>query len=131
VAAAAAFTTYGVSISSPIGAELPEARSATTITMVLVGLWILVELIRPLTRERALLVASLGGVFAVILALPFARSFFALVIPAPDVWAVIIATTIAAAILVHWSLIAIDRLWHRTQARRERRPAPAHEDGRT
>jgi cation-transporting ATPase E len=130
-AAAAAFTTYGVSISSPIGAELPEARTATTITMVLVGLWILVELIRPLTRERALLVASLGGVFAVILALPFARSFFALVIPAPDVWAVIIATTIAAAILVHWSLIAIDRLWHRTQARRERRPAPAHEDGRT
>jgi hypothetical protein len=76
-------------------------------------------------------VASLGGVFAVILALPFARSFFALVIPAPDVWVVIIATTIVAAVLVHWSLIGIDRLWHRSETRRERRPAHAHKDGGT
>jgi cation-transporting ATPase E len=131
VAAAAAFFTYGLAISSLIAADLPEARTATTITMILVGLWILVELIQPLTRERVSLVAALGAASVLILITPFGRTFFALVIPSLQVWGVIIGVTIVAIFLVHWSLIGVDRLWHLDQERRARETSSAGDRGIT
>ena len=129
MAAAAAFFTYGLAISSPIAADLPEARTATTITMILVGLWILVELIQPLTRQRMSLVAALSLASVMILITPFGRTFFALVIPSLQVWGVIIGVTIVAILLVHWSLIGVDRLWHVNQKRRVREAAAAGDRG--
>jgi hypothetical protein len=99
--------------------------------MILVGLWILVELIQPLTRERVSLVAALGAASVLILITPFGRTFFALVIPSLQVWGVIIGVTIVAIFLVHWSLIGVDRLWHLDQERRARETSSAGDRGIT
>lgn len=118
---------YGVSINAPFNAPLPEARTATTITMVIVGLWILVELIQPLTRERIVLVAALAAAFALTILVPLAREFFALVIPSAEVLAVIFGVTAVAVLLVHWSLIVTDRVWHMDLERRARAGAASDE----
>ena len=106
VAAAAAYGVYAA--VRAIDSDLSVARSATTITMVLVGMWVLVELTSPLTPKRAALVASLIGAFALVLAVPFGREFFELVIPPVDVIAVIIGISVTAAIVLHMALRIVD-----------------------
>ena len=106
VAAGAAYGAY--SATRALDPNLSVARSATTITMVLVGMWVLVELTSPLTPKRAALVAALVGAFALILALPPGRIFFDLVIPPPDIMAVIAAITVAGATVLHVALRFVD-----------------------
>ncbi|MFV9672941.1 MAG: HAD-IC family P-type ATPase [Acidimicrobiia bacterium] len=106
VAAAAAYGVY--SATRAINTDLSVARSATTITMVLVGMWVLVELISPLTPKRAVLIGSLLGAFALILALPLGRTFFDLLIPPLNVNAVIIAVSVVAAVILHSLLRFVD-----------------------
>ena len=106
VAAAAAYGVY--SAARAIDGDLTIARSATTITMVLVGMWILVELVIPLTPSRFALVGAMIAAFALILVVPFGRSFFDLVIPPFDIIAVIAAVTVVAAIVLHVALRVVD-----------------------
>ncbi len=106
VAATAAYGVY--SAAGAINADLSVARSATTITMVLVGMWVLVELISPLTPKRAALIGSLVGAFILILALPLSRTFFDLVIPPLNVSAVVIAVSVVAAVILHSMLAFVD-----------------------
>ncbi|MEA3501721.1 MAG: HAD-IC family P-type ATPase, partial [Actinomycetota bacterium] len=106
VAAGAAYGVY--SAARAIDGDLSVARSATTITMVLVGMWVLVELTSPLTPKRAALVASLVGAFAAILALPFGRAFFDLVIPPLTIIVVIVVISVTAAIVLHLALRIVD-----------------------
>jgi cation-transporting P-type ATPase E len=61
--------------------SLAEARTTATLVLAAVGLWILVILARPVTRWRAVLVASMAGCLVVILLVPFLRDFYALEIP--------------------------------------------------
>ncbi|MCU1572402.1 MAG: Cation transport ATPase [Micrococcaceae bacterium] len=63
------------------GAQLQAAQTATTGTVLLVALWVLGALARPFDRWRALLVAAMAAVLVLVLAVPFARAFFALQIP--------------------------------------------------
>ncbi|MGB5167397.1 MAG: HAD-IC family P-type ATPase, partial [Acidimicrobiia bacterium] len=79
VAATAAYGVY--SAARAIEGDLTIARSATTITMVLVGMWILVELVTPLTPSRLALVGAMMASFALTLIVPLGRTFFDLVIP--------------------------------------------------
>ena len=58
--------------------SLAEARTAATVTLLTVGLWILNLMARPITPGRAVLFGSMVGIFAVILAVPALRDFFAL-----------------------------------------------------
>jgi len=106
VASAAAYGVYAA--TGALNEEAIVARSATTITMILVGLWILIELVSPMTPKRAVLVASMFGAFAVIMAIPFARDFFHLVIPPLDIIGVILGVSILAAVLVHVGLRLVD-----------------------
>jgi cation-transporting ATPase E len=76
--------------------------------MVLVGLWILVELVSPMTPKRAVLVAAMFGAFAIVMAIPFAREFFRLVIPPVDIIGVILGVSILAAVLIHVGLRLVD-----------------------
>jgi len=118
VAAGAAYGAYAA--TRAINPDLDVARSATTITMVLVGLWVLVELTSPLTPKRAALVAALAGSFAVIIGLPPGRAFFDLVIPPLDVSVVVIVISVTAAIVLHVILRIVDHHdgkwipWHRS-----------------
>jgi len=106
VAAAAAYGVY--SAARVIEGDLTIARSATTITMVLVGMWILIELVIPLTPSRMALVGAMMAAFALTLIVPFGRTFFDLVIPPLDIIAVIAAATIVAAIVLHVALRVVD-----------------------
>jgi hypothetical protein len=71
-------------------------------------MWVLVELVSPLTPKRAALVGSLLGAFALILVLPAGRTFYDLVIPPLNVSAVIAAVSVVAAIILHVMLRIVD-----------------------
>jgi cation-transporting ATPase E len=109
VAAIAAYVTYGA--ARAIEGDLVIARSATTITMVLVGVWVLVELVSPLTPTRSALVGSMIAAFALVLVVPFGRTFFELVIPPFDVAGVVLAVTLVAALVLHVALRVADHRW--------------------
>ncbi|WP_026554266.1 HAD-IC family P-type ATPase [Arthrobacter sp. 35W] len=57
------------------------SQTAATMTVLLVALWVLGALARPFDRWRALLVGAMVLALSLILAIPFARDFFALQIP--------------------------------------------------
>lgn len=106
VAAAAAYGVYGAARS--IDGDLTVARSATTITMVLVGMWILAELVSPLTPRRTALIGSLTAAFGLVLVIPFVRVFYDLVIPPLDICIVIFGVAVVSAAVLHASLWAVD-----------------------
>ena len=106
VAATAAYGVY--STTRAIDGDLTIARSATTITMVLVGMWVLIELVIPLTPSRTALVGAMVATFALTLLVPFGRTFFDLVIPPLDITAVIASVTVVAAIVLHVALRVVD-----------------------
>lgn len=105
----AATAAYGVYAAAGALARDPIVdRSATTITMVLVGLWILIELISPLTPKRAALVGSMFALFTVVLVVPFGREFFHLVIPPIEIIGVILGAALAAGFALHHALRLMD-----------------------
>ena len=117
VAATAAYVVYGA--TRAIDGDLIVARSATTTTMVLVGVWVLVELVIPLTPTRIALVGSMIAAFALVLVVPFGRAFFELVIPPLDIAGVIVGVSLLAAVALHLALRVVDHHegpwvpWHR------------------
>ncbi|HET9729359.1 MAG TPA: HAD-IC family P-type ATPase, partial [Acidimicrobiia bacterium] len=80
VAAAATFASYALA-RQVHGVTTDEARTAATFTLMIVGLWVLHRLARPLTLFRALLFAAMVGAFVVIIGLPALRDWFALDFP--------------------------------------------------
>ncbi|MBG0740748.1 HAD-IC family P-type ATPase [Paeniglutamicibacter antarcticus] len=62
-------------------AQIQAGQTATTIAVLLVALWVLSALARPFDKWRALLMSVLILALALILAVPFARAFFALQVP--------------------------------------------------
>jgi cation-transporting ATPase E len=87
---------YATTFPNPLlGEELAvrEAQTAVTMTVLLVALWVLGALARPFDKWRALLVATMVLGLALVMAVPFARNFFALDIPRGGLLAVTIAVT--------------------------------------
>lgn len=130
-AAVVTFGLYGLARSNVIDATLQESRTGATITMVLLGFWILFELIRPLNRGRAVLMTALIGAFALTLAVPLSREFFDLVLPGVEGWAVIGTGVLFGMLLIDVALHVTDILherWVRTHpdpdAGRDTMPRP-------
>jgi cation-transporting ATPase E len=84
VAAAAALVSYGI---ARFGHELSLRESRTTAALVLiaVGMWVLVLQARPFNWWKTLLVASMVGSVAVIMAVAWLRDFYAMQLPPADV----------------------------------------------
>jgi cation-transporting ATPase E len=80
VAAATTMAAYALARTTE-GANQTEARSVATITLFVVGLWVLGMLIRPTSPWRAGLVLAMVGAFVVIMAVPSFRHYFALGLP--------------------------------------------------
>jgi cation-transporting ATPase E len=99
VAGSASLATYSIAF---YGYDVPlkEARTATTITLVIVGLWVLLILARPLTVWRGVLAASMIACVGIILAVPALRDFYALELPPGDVTASALAVAAAACVLL-------------------------------
>jgi cation-transporting ATPase E len=98
VAAAATFIAYWIARNSG-GVSTDEARTAATIVLFCVGLWILALLARPMTNVRVLLLAVMGAAFALALVIPSVRDFFALNAP-PAAVVVGIVVVVGAAGMV-------------------------------
>lgn len=79
VAATAVFVTFAIARAD--GGPLVAQRSAATLTLVCLGLWVLVLLARPLNWWRALLVGAMFAGFGLVVATPWLREFFALRLP--------------------------------------------------
>ena len=94
-------------------AQLADARTAATLTLTLVGLWILGMLARPLTGWRLWLVAAMALGLVLVVLVPFARSFFALVLLAPQQLALVAAAAAGGAVLVELGVRLAG--WHRVQ----------------
>jgi hypothetical protein len=78
VAAASTFAAYAVARQYD---ELPVSRTAATIALLVVGLWVLNLLARPITPGRFLLFGAMVLAFAVILGVKGLRNWFALGLP--------------------------------------------------
>ncbi|HEX6919287.1 MAG TPA: HAD-IC family P-type ATPase [Actinomycetes bacterium] len=121
VAAVATFTAYSLSRDEP-GTSLTEARTAATLVLFGVALWILGILARPASPARRALVASMAAAFLLTLAVPAAREFFALDPPRALVW-------LAAVGVVALAGLALELGWRAAGWVRERveiRPAGGH-----
>ena len=103
VAAATTFAAYAIGRHYD---TLAGARTAATIALLIVGLWILNLLARPITPGRFALFASMVGAFLLILAVPGLRDWFALQPPgAPAMWGTIICAGCGIAVLeVGWQI---------------------------
>jgi len=97
VAGTASLATYSIAF---YGYDVPlkEARTATTITLVIVGLWVLLILARPITLWRGALAGAMIACVGFILAVPGLRDFYALQLPPDNVTASALAVAAAAVI---------------------------------
>ena len=98
VAAAATFAGYWIARHAG-GVSTHQARTAATIVLFCVGLWILALLARPMTSARVMLLAAMGAAFACAVTITGARHFFALDIP-PRAVCIGLAGVVGAAGLV-------------------------------
>jgi len=110
VAAAATFSSYAI-VRDVLDVDLTQARTTATLVLLVVGLWVLAILARPITPFRAALVGSMVGLFLLVLTYPPAREFYALEIPPGD--AVFAGLCIAAS-----AIALLEISWEITQRRR-------------
>ncbi len=83
VIAASVAITYALAREETVGTR--EARTITTVVLMVLGLYVLGMLARPFTRYRAVLLLAMIGLFLGALAIPLARDFYALSLPSLDV----------------------------------------------
>ena len=121
LAAAGTFAAYAVARSRSPQVSLDQARTTATITLVGIGLLVLLRLARPLTMWRATLVASMAGLFFLVLALPAGRKFFALSLPPPGIATVATLIVVAVGVIMEIATWAAAR--YGTRYARARSPA--------
>ncbi|MBU6215799.1 MAG: cation-translocating P-type ATPase [Acidobacteria bacterium] len=107
VAAVASLVVYAAALRDE-GLSLVEARTATTITLLGVGLAILLQLTRSLPPWRWVLVGVMGASILVVLTVPFLSEFFELDMPSGSTWAVIAAVVVVAGIAVRFIPVTAD-----------------------
>jgi cation-transporting ATPase E len=99
VAAIGTFTTYAW-VYEILDRPLDQARTTATLALFAIGMAIVLIVARPLTKVRALMVVAMIGAFAVILAVPWLREFYGLVLPSFWIWAPATAVAGGASLLV-------------------------------
>ncbi|MFN8025815.1 MAG: HAD-IC family P-type ATPase [Acidimicrobiia bacterium] len=99
IGATAALAAYAI---ARYGHDLPtrEIRTASALVLIAVGLWVLVIQARPFNWWKSLLVASMAGSIAVILAVGFIRDFYAVQMPPADVLLEVSGVAVVAIILL-------------------------------
>ncbi|HET9609370.1 MAG TPA: HAD-IC family P-type ATPase [Acidimicrobiales bacterium] len=98
LAAIATMSAYGLARTQDVSTT--EARTAATITLFVVALWVLAILSRPVNHWRSGLVTAMAGLFVAVLLVPWTRHFFALDLPPRDVTAAAFAFGAGAAALL-------------------------------
>lgn len=110
IAAASAFTSYGIALQ--IGEPVPSARSAATVTLFIVTTAVLLQSARPLNAIRLGIVALMISIFLSVLYIPYLSNFFALSLGAERYSAVAVGVGLVGALLVWLAVIVTDK-WRR------------------
>ncbi|MEV4382701.1 HAD-IC family P-type ATPase [Streptosporangium sp. NPDC049644] len=94
ICATAVYLSYWIAQSG--AATLAESRTSAVITLFVAAWWVLALVARPYVWWRVALVASMAGLFALTLAIPFTREFFALTLRDPAAGGVAAGLGVAA-----------------------------------
>ncbi|GAA0830465.1 HAD-IC family P-type ATPase [Streptosporangium amethystogenes subsp. fukuiense] len=94
ICATAVYLSYWIAQSG--AATLAESRTSAVITLFVAAWWVLALVARPYVWWRVALVASMAGLFALALAIPFTREFFALTLRDPAAGGVAAGLGVAA-----------------------------------
>ncbi len=87
-------------------AQLADARSVSTLTLLGIGLVVLVVVSRPLRLWKVGLAAVMGGLYAILLAWDFPREYFELTIPDAELWlASAVGVVVAGALVIAIPLV--------------------------
>ncbi len=108
-AAVVTLTGYWIVRSPAAQATLEEARTAATLTLLVVASWILYLLMQPIDRFDAIVLGGLAAVLAVILASELGRTFYAIDWPPPATTALVGAHAAASVAVTSLGL----RAWRR------------------
>jgi len=101
ITAVAVFAAYALARSQEVRAD--EARTAGTIVAMIIGLFVLVLVAQPLVAWKIGLIASMGALFVLAMAIPGLRRFFSLYVPAVVlVEAVAIGVAAGLVVMVIW-----------------------------
>ncbi|MEU5630772.1 HAD-IC family P-type ATPase [Streptomyces rishiriensis] len=110
IAGVATFVTYLLARHHYTGAGALEAEtSAATLTLFLASMWVLAIIARPYTWWRVLLVASMGGAFLLVLAVPSLQHFFALKLVGLTMPWIAVGVAVVAAVALEFSWRWVDR----------------------
>lgn len=106
IAGTATFTAYALARANH-STDLEADTSVATLTLFLVAIWVLAIVARPYNWWRLLLIATMGGAFALVLLVPWLSDFFQLsLVSARDPWAgVAIAMIAGVALEVVWRYV--------------------------
>jgi cation-transporting ATPase E len=104
VAAVATFASYAYA-RHVAGVTLDQSRTAATVVLLIVGLFVLVLLARPITPYRAVIVLAMIGLVLIVLLVPGFRHFYALDFPPRHALAgaLIIAASAIAVLEAGWT----------------------------
>jgi magnesium-transporting ATPase (P-type) len=108
IAAIASLVVYFLTLTGPGADSIVEARSATTIALLGVGLGILLHLTRSLPPWRWVLVSAMAASVLVVLAVPALSEFFKLDTPDRATWIVILVTVMVASLAVRFIPVTAD-----------------------
>ena len=122
--AAVTLVAYRLMRTGPLAVELDEARTGSTLVLIVLALWVLALLMQPIDRFDALVLGGMVGLVLLATLTPLGRTFYELHWPPADVVAVLgaylTAVLLAATLLVRH--VAVSDLVDRAAARVLRRP---------
>ncbi|MFC9324836.1 HAD-IC family P-type ATPase [Kitasatospora sp. NPDC057015] len=106
IAGTATFTAYALARANHT-TDLEADTSVATLTLFLVAIWVLAIVARPYNWWRLLLIAAMGGAFALVLLVPWLSDFFQLSLAGTrDPWVgVAIAMIAGVALEVVWRVV--------------------------
>ena len=118
VAAAATYLTY-LAAREQSGTTLQEARTTCTIALLAVALWVLAIVARTGKERSAWLVPTMAAAFAVVLAVPGLRRFFALSLPGPLLLLAAVGAVALAGVAMEagWRIAARAAAWTKARGR--------------
>ncbi len=99
--------TYAFARTQGIGTR--ESRTMATVVLMVLGLYVLGMLARPLTRYRTVLLLAMIGLFIGALAIPFVRDFYALSLPSLETVAVGLAVAAGGCVALELGIRAVKR----------------------
>ncbi len=111
VTAVVTLTAYWLVRSPFIDATLEEARTASTLTLLVLALWVLQLLMRPLDRFDAVVLSGMTALAVAVVATPVGLAFYALDWPSLEATVIVAVYVVAVLIVLSFAVRALRSRW--------------------